>query len=225
MSLNLQQIRDFVRGHLDIEVEDLPDVVLDVFIREGSKRIERAEERWPFYETTYDLPTVAGTRDYPFSTINPQLDSIHGIRGQQWELKYIGVDYGDKRWPRNITQTAEPSHFAVWGQTLRLYPDPDNVYTLIVRAYRKATDWVSLGAGQTPDLPDELHNTVATWALSKAYNQQEDLEMGAMYERQFADELNEFRRRLNNTPQPQPLVLNSSRAFPLLPVRMRYDWE
>lgn len=225
MALNLQQIRDFVRAHLDIEAEDLPDTVLDIFIREGSKRIERAEERWPFYETTYDLPTVVAQRDYLFTDISPELDSIHGIRGEQWELKYIGADYGDKRWPRNIQQTAEPSHFTTWGTTLRLYPDPDQIYDLIVRAYRKPLDWVAQGSGGTPDFPDELHNTVATWALSKAYTQQEDIEMGQVYERQFADELNEFRRRLNNTPQPQPLVLNSARKFPLLPVRMRYDWE
>lgn len=226
MSLTLQQIRDFVRTHLDIEVEDLPDVVLDVFIREGSKRIERAEDRWPFYEASFPLSTVAAQSDYAFASISPTLDSIHGIRGEQWELKFLGVDEGDRRWPRNIDQTSEPSHFGVWGQTLRLYPVPDGVYDLILRGYRKATDWVATGAGASPDLPDELHNTVALWALSKAYNQQEDPELGAVYERMFSDELGEFRRRLAaNDTRPQPIVLNSHPAVPLLPYRMRYDWE
>lgn len=223
--MDLQEIRDYVRSHLDIEVEDLPDVVLDVFIRDGSKRIERAEERWPFYEVTYDFPTIAGQRDYAFTDINSELDSIHSIRGEQWELKYLGQDTGDKRWSRNIQQTAEPTHFSTWGTTLRLYPDPDGAYDLIVRAYRKPIDWVAQGSGASPDLPNELHNTVATFALAKAYYQQEDLELGAQYERQFADELNMYRRRLNNTPQPQPLVMNSSRKFPLLPIRLHYDWE
>ncbi len=225
MAMNLQQIRDYVRSHLDIEVEDLPDILIDVMIREGSKRIERAEERWPFYETQYDLQTVAGQRDYPFADIDVNLREIHGIRGEQWELRWIGVDTGDKRWSRNLQQTSEPSHYTVWNETLRLYPDPDGAYDMIVRAYRAPTDWVSQGAGAEPDMPDELHNTVAMWALSRAYYQQEDLELGAIYERLFADELGEFRRRIASTPLAQPLIANSSPNVPLLPVRMRYDWE
>lgn len=223
--MNLQQIRDYVRSHLDIEVEDLPDVLLDTMIREGSKRIERAEERWPFYETNYTLTTVASQRDYPFATIDANLQAIHGIRGEQWELRYIGVDTADKRWSRNLQQTSEPSHFGIWADTLRLYPDPDAAYDLIVRGYRKPEDWVSLGAGSSPDMPDELHNTVAMWALSRAYYQQEDLELGAVYERMFGDELNEFRRRIAGTPFAQPLIANSAPDVPLLPIRMRYDWE
>lgn len=226
MALNLQQIRDYVRVHLDVEIEDLPDAVLDIFIREGSKRIERAEDRWPFYEATFPLATVAAQRDYAFTDISATLESIHSIRGEQWELKNLGVDQGDRRWPRNIQQTAEPSHFAVWNKTLRLYPDPDLTYNLIIRGYRKPDDWVDEGAGAEPDMPDELHNTVALWALSRAYNQQEDPELGGIYERLFSDELNEFRRRIAaEETRPQPLVLNSQTRVPLLPYRMRYDWE
>lgn len=227
MALNLQQIRDYVRVHLDIEIEDLPDTVLDIFIREGSKRIERAEDRWPFYEKVFPLTTVAAQRDYVFATdIAEDLESVHGIRGEQWEMRNLGVDQGDMRWPRNISQTGEPSHFAVWNKTLRLYPDPDGAYDLLIRGYRKPLDWVTTGAGESPDLPDELHNTVALWALSRAYNQQEDPELGAVYERMFSDELNEFRRRIAaEETRPQPLVLNSRVRVPLLPYRMRYDWE
>lgn len=223
--MDLQHIRDYVRSHLDIEVEDLSDTLLDTMIREGSKRIERAEERWPFYEKDFPLTTVAAQRDYTFNSIASDLRAIHAVRGEQWELRYIGVDTGDKRWPRNIQQTSEPSHFGIWSDTLRLYPDPDNVYQLIVRGYRTPIDWVSLGAGSAPDMPDELHNTVAMWALSRAYYQQEDLELGAVYERMFADELNEFRRRIAGTPFAQPLIANSAPNVPLLPLRMRYDWE
>lgn len=227
MALTLQQIRDYVRTHIDIEVEDIPDTLMDVFIREGSKRIERAEDRWPFFEKVFPLTTVAAQRDYLFVTdIAADLQSIHSIRGEQWELKNLGVDQGDRRWPRNIQQTAEPSHYAVWNKTLRLYPDPNDAYDLLIRGYRTPTDWVTAGAGSTPDLPDELHNTVALWALSRAYNQQEDPELGAVYERMFSDELNEYRRRIAaDDARPQPIVLNSRPSVPLLPYRMHYDWE
>jgi hypothetical protein len=67
---------------------------------------------------------------------------------------------------------------------------------------------------------------VATWALSKAYAQQEDPELSALYERQFSDELNEYRRRLTITPHEQPMILNggSTRRSTIL-ARPRWAWE
>jgi hypothetical protein len=221
--LDLQAIRDYVRGHMDLDIEDLPDVVLDVFIREGSKRIERAEARWPFYEETFTLTTTVGTSDYDFSTIASNVDEIASIVGPRWTLRQLGRDEGDSDYPLNITSSGEPAYFSVWGSTLRLYPVPDTSYNLVIRGYRTANDWVADGSGAEPDLPSDLHNTVAQWALARAYAQQDDPEMAALFERQFADEIALFRRRFNDAPRMQPIVLNGHTTSPQ-PWRPRYDW-
>lgn len=226
MALSLDQIRTYVRTHIDLDDEDLPDSLLDLFIREGSKRIEKASSRWPFYESAWTLATVAGQRDYPFSAIGTDLDQIAAVAHDQAPLEYIGSDLYSILNPVSATSQSRPQRFAWWNSTLSLWPTPDAAYTLYIRGYRKPTDWVSNGAGAQPDLPDELHNTVATWALAKAYIQQEDPELGQLYERQFVDELTEFKRRIAETPHPQPLVLNAtpmSRQGPF--GRMRFDWE
>ena len=62
------------------------------------------------------------------------------------------------------------------------------------------------------------------WALARAYEQQDDPEMASIFERKFADEINLFRRRINDTPPAQPLVLNG-RSTPGDPLRLRFDWE
>lgn len=224
MAKTLQSIRDAVRLHLDLDTDDMPDIMLDDFIREGSKRIERAEERWPFYEADFILTTTPGIGSYPISGIATNIDRIHAIIGLRWTLKYLGVDTADVRWPQNITEQGEPSHYSVWLGVVRLKPVPDAAYNLVVHGYRKPIDWVAQGAGGVPDMPDELHNTVQMWALARAYNQQDDPEMGAIYERMFADELNEFRRRLNGAPLPQPIIANSTRRTDLLPTHLQYDW-
>ena len=224
--MDLQAIRDFVRGHIDLETEDLPDVVLDVFIREGSRRIEQAEKRWPFYEADYSLTTVVGQSDYSLETdVDGGLADLAAIRGARWTLRSLGRDEGDDEFPRNTTQTGEPAYYSVWGDTLRLYPEPNDVYTLEIRGYRDAEDWVALGAGAEPDLPVELHNTIAMWALARAYAQQDDPEMASFFERQFADEISLFRRRLNDTPAPQPIVLNGHTRTRSWPARLRYSFE
>lgn len=224
MALTLDQIRAFVRGHMDIEEDDLPNDVLDVFIREGSKRIERAEKRWPFYAKRWEYTTASGTAEIPFSTIGADLREISAIKGPQWRLTHIGQDLADEVWPESTTQTGEPTHFSIENETLYLWPEPGDTYVLIVRGYRTATDWVADGAGAEPDLPDELHNTVATWALARAYGQQDDPEMASLYERQFSDELTLYRNRLHDSPAPQPIVLNHGSRRSTAG-RLRYDWE
>ena len=229
MALSLQEIRDYVRLHLDLEEDDLPDQVLDVFIRDGSKRIERAEPRWPYFETAVELAQSAST--VAKNTISADLDQITAIRysdSSAWPpLVWIGHDAFSDQQASRPSATGRPLYFSEWGGIVYFFPAPDVAYNIEVQGYRKATDWVAAGAGAEPDLPDELHNTVATWALARAYLQQEDPELGAVYERQFSDELNEFRRRLVITPHNQPLVLNGGAAPSPVQrlVRPRFDWE
>lgn len=220
--MNLQQIRDFVRLHLDIEIEDLPDAVLDVFIAEGVTRIVLAEKRWPFFKQRWDLQTAEDQASYLLTDLSPDLKEVGGIKGERWTLTWIGEDEAADVWPETAISTSEPTHFSIENDTLYLYPTPNESYDLIVRGWRKPTAMAA--AGDEPDLPEEFHNTVALWALSKAYNHQDDPEMGQMYERQFADELGLFRRRFVDTPAAQPLVLNGGPRPPRSD-RLRYDWE
>lgn len=211
MAMNLQQIRDFVRTSLDLELEDLPDTLLDAFIRDGSKRIERAEPRWSFYEKIFSLATTVGVSSYgKTSAIASDLDQIQAISvdDRMLPLMWIGMDELNRLQVMQPSLQGRPIYFSEWGDQVIFFPTPDQAYTLTIRGYRKPEDWVANGAGAEPDFPDELHNTVATFALSKAYAQQEDPELSALYERQFSDELNEFQRRLTQTPMSQPLVLN-----------------
>lgn len=225
--MSLQQIRDYVRTHLDLDQDDLPDVVLDAFIREGSKRIERAETRWPFYQANYTLSTAAGVSDYDKAlAISTELDQVATVLDPSYgALKWLGMNTLQELQARRPSSSSRPRYFAEWGGLLTLYPTPDQVYTLTVRAYRRPLDWMAGGGGAEPDLPDELHNTVALWAMAKSYAQQEDPELAALYERQFSDELDEYRRRLVITPHPQPMVLNGGTAQLNFPVPLRYDWQ
>lgn len=227
MALSLDDIRTFIRSHLDLDTDDLPDALVDVFIREGSKRVEKAHTRWPFYEATWPLTTVAGTASYAYASIDSTLDQIAAVSGADFELQWIGYDLYTANTQVLSNASGKPRFYSTWGSKLYLAPKPDAAYALTVRGYRKASDWMAGGAGALPDLPDELHNTVALWALAKAYAQQEDPEMASYYERQYIDELNGFMRRIVETPHAQPLVMGgtSSRPKGVMWSRLRYPWE
>lgn len=227
MALTLGQIRDHVRAHLDIEAEDLPNAVLDVFIDEGFQRCHLAERRWPFYRQTWNIVTTAGVASYELGSTLTQasdLGEVTAIQGPRWNLRWIGEDEADRAFPLNTVNTGEPVHFTIVNKTIILYPTPNDVYTYTVKGYREPPSPSSGPVGAVPDCPEVLHNTIAKWAMAMAYQQQDDPEMANVFERQFADELNLFRRRLNSVPMQQPIVLGSGSQV-TAPQRLRYFWE
>ena len=66
--------------------------------------------------------------------------------------------------------------------------------------------------------------------IYRCYQQQEDAGMGQQYYAQFISELENLRARFEDTPAPQPVLLNSVsasrwRSNSILPNRLRYSWE
>ena len=80
------------------------------------------------------------------------------------------------------------------------------------------------------DLPDPFHIVIATYGLGRAYEQQEDPEMGRQYFSIFNQEFDSLKARYADMPAPQPVLLNSRsatrwRSQVILPNRLRYGWE
>ena len=67
MAYTLEQLRTYVRQHLDLDQSELPNELIDVWARDASTKIARTRKRWPFLETSWTLTTVASTRDYALS--------------------------------------------------------------------------------------------------------------------------------------------------------------
>lgn len=216
-AMSLQAIRDYVREHLDIEVEDLEDVVLDRFISQGFDRVVQYEQRWPFYETTSTLTlTVGSTTPVPAT-----LKRVDALVLDGTKLTWISTDEAVVAFNG---QSGTPTRWSQWGDQLMFFPTPDQAFVVTYFGYRNPVDWLSGGAGATPDVPELLHHTIALWALHRAYGQQEDLEQAALFQGEFEQELNAFARRLVEMPLERPLVLNGgtkARApFPPL-----FDWQ
>lgn len=221
--MDLQAIRDLVRSHLDLELEDLPDPLLDAFAREGSHRIEQAERYWPFYQQVFTYAIGQNEVSTPLTTIHADLTEIAGVvRDDGSSLRFVGPREFERR--QLPEQSGTVSFFTQWGETVFWGPIPAEATNVSIRGYRRANDWVADGAGGVPDMPVELHNTIFLWALAKAYAQQEDTELSSTYERMFNDELNLYRRRFTQMNSTQPIVLggNNRHGFLRPPV---YDWQ
>lgn len=216
--MTLAQIRTQVQGMLDIAEGDVPNTVLDTFIRQGHDAIVYSEKRWPFFEVSATFSTVADQSDYTLSAIGAGITQgmreIFSVRTIRENCVYIGRDLGDYQNPLDTVSTGHPTHWSWWDDTLRFYPTPNAVETIYIRGVRNPAVFPSSLDGNPtvadePDMPDAFHPLISMYAASKVYMQQEDPMMSNQYATMFRLELDNLARRFADTPAPQPMVLNS----------------
>jgi hypothetical protein len=230
MSMALAEIRTFVRSVPDIDSEDLDDTTLDVFIQEGFDRIASSERTWDFYQVQYPLSVINGTQTYALASIGAEpIADVSAIQATNWLLKPAPHQLALQRYMSSSAITSgEPRTWSQWGANLYLWPTPNTSPTLQVYGYREPQDWIADGAGAVPDLPTDFHGLVALWALARAYEQQDDIELGerkqALFDTQFAN----LREKFIGGGPAGPLVLNGGKgqveAYSL-PFGPRFAWE
>ena len=219
MALTIKQMRDTVRDIIDIDSTDISDDVLNTIIGQGYDTIIYSEKRFPFYEVATTFQTVVGQAEYSLATVGASvvvdsesdgLREISAIKDDDHVFKFIGRDDADFNYPLNVNTSSDPWEWSFWNDTVRLYPTPDTVQTIYVRGFRNAK---AFGRGSsdtvTPDLPAPFHAILVTYAVAKAYLQQEDPVMSNQYMQQYAVELDNVARRFVDTPAPQPMIMNS----------------
>lgn len=211
MAYTLDQLRRYVRQHLDLDESEVPNDLLDVWARDATIKVSRTRKRWPFFETSWTLTTAAGQSDYDLTDLNvfdPAVDEIVSIVRDDRRLIFMGRDEAESAYlPFQSNSDGYVSYYNVWGNNLRLYPTPFGADVLNLRGYRKVDDWVAGGAGATPDFPDDFHDAIRLYLLGMAYMQQEDPEMASQFLAAFTSEMDLLKKQYGDAPGAYPLVL------------------
>ncbi len=194
---------------------------------------------------THDGVTFSGAS----APSNVGLREIASLKRDSQVLEYIGYDAADVLYPLNSNNSGDPWYWSMWAsgssasagisnQVIRLYPTPGSGQTIYLRGYRNpiefggatAVNRTAIADADTPDLPIPFDNVLSLYVIYRCYQQQEDAAMGQQYYSQFIQELSNLRARFEDSPAPQPLLLNSVRTSRwlgsnFLPNRLRYSWE
>jgi hypothetical protein len=224
MAYTLEQLRTYVRQHLDLDQSELPNELIDVWARDASTKIARTRKRWPFLETSWTLTTVANTRDYALSALSPAADEVVSVVRDDRRLIYMGRDEAEAAYLPYQTDTGFVTFFNVWSDTLRLYPTPTFADVLNLRGYRKVTDWVAGGAGATPDFPDDFHDAIRLYLVAMAYLQQEDAELAQQFIAAFNGEMDLLKKQYGDAPGAYPLVFGGGPRV-RTPSRLHYPFD
>lgn len=229
----LADIRAFVRLWLDVDEEDTPSAVIDHGIREACRIIWRRAP-WSWAREKFTLNLVAGTATYTLASVTSpstngatlhRVYSIYYDNVDGQELVYADLSDAFRKY-RTLT-TGKPLEWTQDGQSLTVWPVPDNVYTLTIYGTRGPLDWVAQGDNAVPDLPEEYVDLVKTWALHTAYLHQDDPEMAGETQNLFQSGLNQLAVEDRSVPDAQPVVINAGVQTydPTAPDRLRYPFD
>ena len=185
MTMSLQDMRDFVRNQADAEIVDAPDVTLDVYARLAYNDIH-SRCNLPTLQVTYNVTTVAGQKEYAFTTIPSgdldRITSVVDLTNLGRRLVFMTKSDADVIYGSPVGMTSDlATAFAVENGKLTIYPTPQTsgkVYS--VRGIRNPTAWPT-SAGSVPDLPASLHEAVAFYMLAMYYLSQEDTNLHQVY--------------------------------------------
>lgn len=234
--MEIQDMRSYIRSIVEIDSSDISDDILNRFLGEGYDQIVYSEKRWPWYEASGNFNTVASTSDYTLTAVGAGITNglreVQSLRTDDHVLTFLGRDDGDIVYPINSAGSGDVYYWSFWADQIRLYPKPSSTQTIYVRGYKNPS---AFGAGtlngtSPSDFPEPFHIVIATYGISRAYEQQEDLDMAASYMNSFIRELDNLRARHLDVPAPQPLILNNRnasrwRSQSIMPDRLRYSWE
>jgi len=218
MTMSLADVRTMVRNISDLDSVDLPNSIIDNAVKEAFQRIIALERRWPKYQETYTFNTVASQRPYTISTIGDirEVISLVDTSSAGSRLTMIPYDNAEDIWLGNTDVPSRPYFYAIWDAQLHLYPKPDAVYTITLRAYRNPVYTWLTNTSEAIDLDEWFHVLLAYFVLARVYQRQEDPELSAMYLRSFEEGVAMARRDLMKTPSARPLLMSGGRQYPTM---------
>ena len=218
MAISLTDVRLMVRNISDLDTTDLPNSVLDDFVKEAFQRIIVLERRWPKYQETYTFNTVVNQRAYTIATIGDirEVISLVDTSTSGSRLTMIPYDNAEEIWLGNTDVASRPYFYALWDSALHLYAKPDAVYSITLRAYRNPLyTWLTTITDPI-DCDEWFHILLVYFVLSRVYQRQEDPELSQMYLKSFEEGVAMARRDLMKTPSARPLLLSGGRQYPTM---------
>lgn len=204
-------MKNYVRNHLEVDDEELPDTILNVYLQDGFERTMALDNRWPRNETTWSVSQVPGetTITLPLDVNIPSIISVLGTNSRR--LAYLSEENVEDSFFTGVpVVTGQPSYWTTWAGQLMLMPNPfgEAAYDVTIRGYRQPL-WDN-AASTIPDMDARLHPALAYYAMSLSYAAQEDEVLEGVYMARWDRDCRSLMRAILDPPRHRPVVLNGA---------------
>jgi len=123
-------------------------------------------------------------------------------------LIYLDQFKCESLWVGTQDTTGIPAYFSIWANQVNLWPKPDGVYSITIRAFRRPLlGWLS-DVNTSIDVSPDMQLPLVNYVMSRIYQYQEDPEMGAVYNRQFEQEVALVQGNLTAPNNNQPMIMS-----------------
>jgi len=208
--MDVAGLKKYVREQLDVDDEELPDSLLNIYLQEAFDRTMAFDNRWPRNEASWSISKIPGehTVALPADLNTPSLSSVF-LNGESGHAVMVVDQKTGEDWfgYTDGTGQTDPVYASVWQNKMFLWPTPDidATLSLSIRGYRQPV-WTN-AASDLPDLDVRLHVTLAYFAIALAYAQQEDEVLEGVYMARWDRDLRQQLRALLEPVHNRPLVL------------------
>lgn len=230
MALTLAQIRAHIYEFFELDVDDVPQSLVDRWAAEGYTRLSRLRENLPFYQQTIPFTLTSGTYIYteaPGTTGN--LRSVEAVLGPDGPLKYMHLRDAIEYWQNTdyTVSSGRPRAYSRDRNNFYVWPTPDAAHVLNIIGYREPAAAPSV-ASEEPDLPDELHEALLLWVKYRVYLHQDDTELAEIEKFNFDETTGLYLADLTRTEADIPVIVGGGvkphdRRFQ--PPRADSDWD
>lgn len=175
------------------------------------------EYRLPFMETTQSYTLASGASDITNGSGLPSnyvqaLDLILTTSGREKVIPFRDVRTIDELYPDPDDQTAHPpgppEFWYYYGETIRVYPEPNDAYTLTLRYYKKPT---ALSAnGDVPDLPSEFEELLVVGAAYRVLQVKDNYDQAGVLENKYNELLQKLVVKYSQPQVGTPTIMRSN---------------
>lgn len=126
------------------------------------RHIASRDKQWTWLEKAVSFNTVEDVMSYsPMTDLDLSGRKILSIRQKETPKKLIYIDqqYFDELEPKPDSRTGNPEFYTLWGQTIKLWPVPADVYTMYVRYIKTITAFTDATAS-TSDIPEKFDDVI-----------------------------------------------------------------
>jgi hypothetical protein len=208
--VNTQELRSFVRAHLEVDDEELPDTLLNVYLQDAFERTIAMDNRWPRNEQIFDVSKIAGndTASLPATLSIPTIMSVVSV-ANGYRLAIIAHENAEDSFvPNNTEGGGNPLYVSIWANEMYFWPRvaTDTNYDVKVRAYAQPA-WDN-NASAIPDLDPRLHIALCYYAMALVYAAQEDEVLEGVYMARWNRDVMQTIKTLMEPVHNHPLVLH-----------------
>jgi hypothetical protein len=216
--MNLTELRQYVWNQTDTTEFDLPAATISAYVDEAFQRTIAAENRWPFYEKTWDIVIPPGESSAVLdSDVNrPGIVSVIASDGRR--LLEVSEEEAELRYGPDVEVEGllEPDCYSFWEGQINFWPISAATVetTFYMRGHRRPL--TTFAPDGQVDADVRLHRPLAHYAVALAYAQQEDEVLERTYMERWQRDVEMARKAIMEANHHRPVVMNGS--FPRTPV-------